>query len=164
MSQANTISEKRAIALEILKNRSSIKGLFSELHYEDVTKLVSRINTVYDAHKKLKDVERAENVAKAVKIKEMKNSLLAQGLTLEDLARQSTLSTKSRPKRIVAEQPKFTFEYRVNGEKKIYVGRATGNKPAELKKYLKDNFASLEDIIISTDKDYYREFIAKKSK
>ncbi|MEO3684720.1 hypothetical protein ABHN84_20875 [Shewanella vesiculosa] len=102
MSQANTITEKRAIALEILSNRNSIKGLFSELHYEDVTKLVNRVNTVYNALKKLKDTELAENAAKASKIKEIQDLLLAQGLTLEDLARQSTASTKPRKKRVVA--------------------------------------------------------------
>ncbi len=102
MSQANTITEKRAIALEILSNRNSIKGLFSELHYEDVTKLVNRVNTVYNALKKLKDTEQAENAAKASKIKKIQDLLLAQGLTLEDLARQSSASIKPRKKRVVA--------------------------------------------------------------
>jgi DNA-binding protein H-NS len=99
MSQANTITEKRAIALEILSNRNSIKSLFSELHYEDITKLV---NTVYNALKKIKDTEQTENAAKAAKIKEIQDSLFAQGLTLEDLARQSTALTKPRKKRVVA--------------------------------------------------------------
>jgi DNA-binding protein H-NS len=102
MSQANTITEKRAIALEILSNRNSIKSLFSELHYEDITKLVNRVNTVYNALKKIKDTEQAENAAKAAKIKEIQDSLFAQGLTLEDLARQSTALTKPRKKRVVA--------------------------------------------------------------
>ncbi|MDT3334129.1 H-NS family nucleoid-associated regulatory protein [Shewanella sp. SP1S1-7] len=164
MSQANTITEKRAVALEILNNRNSIKGLFSDLHYEDVSKLVDRVNTVYNAIKELKEAEHAENEAKAAKIKEIQNSLLAQGLTLEDLAGQSQTLAKPRKKRVVAEQPEFTFEYTVDGTKKVYVGKATGNKPAELKKFLKDNFASLEDIIISADRPRYREFMAKKSK
>lgn len=164
MNQANTITEKRAIALEILSSRSSIKGLLLDLHYEDVTKLVNRINTVYDTLKKLKDAEQTENAAKAAMIKEIKDSLIAKGLTLEDLARQSTISTKPRKKRLVVEQPEFTFEYIVNGEKKVYVGKATGNKPTELKTYLKENSSSLEDIIISADKARYQEFIERKSK
>ncbi|MCH7424980.1 H-NS family nucleoid-associated regulatory protein [Shewanella sp. MM_2022_3] len=162
MAQANTITEKRAVALEILNNRNSIKGLFSDLHYEDVCKLVERVNTVYNAIKELKETEQAESEAKAAKIKEIQNTLLAQGLTLEDLAGQSP--TKTRKKRVLTEQPEFTFEYTINGDKKTYVGKATGNKPAELKKFLKDNCASLEDIIISADRPRYREFMAKRSK
>lgn len=164
MNQANTLTEQRAIALQILSNRNSIKGLFSEFHHEDVSKLVKRINTVYNAFIKLKDSEQAEKKAKAAKIKEIKNSLQLQGLTLEDLAGQSTVLTKPNKKRVMAEQQKFIFEYIVNGEKKVYVGKAIGNKPTNLKKYLKDNLASLEDIIITADKNRYREFVAKKSK
>lgn len=162
MSQNYTLTEKRLIAIEVLSNRNSIKGMFSELHFEDLSKLVDRVNNVFKSVSEQKEAYDAENQAKIAKIKEINSSLADLGLTLEDLAGVAVKPAKQRKNRVVSDIPTFTFEYVISGVKKSYKGKLLGNKPTELKNYLSENGVNLEDIVVDADRERLNAYLLSK--
>uniref|UniRef100_UPI0040479D8C H-NS family histone-like protein n=1 Tax=Shewanella sp. TaxID=50422 RepID=UPI0040479D8C len=160
MQLANTVTEKRDITLEILSNKNSIRNMFSELHMDEAESLYAKITEVMEAKREAYEAESAEREAKLNALKEIKDQLAAKGLNIDDLISltqgQPVASIHlPKKKRNVKAQPKFHFNYKVDGEDLVYFGKIGGRKPDAFVNYLKDNMMTLDDVVSSEDREAY---------
>lgn len=167
MQLANTVTEKRAIALEILNNKNSIKGFFQELAFDEIESIYSKMTDVFNNIKEQNKLLQQQNEEKLNALKSIQADLEAKGLTLDDLISLTTHQPiqsihSPRKKRVTKEQPQFSFTYLNNGKQDVYTGKATGNKPQAFKDYLEETGNELVDIVVAEDKARLVEFLAKK--
>jgi DNA-binding protein H-NS len=168
MQLANTVTEKREVTLDVLSNKNSIRNMLSEVDMHDVEKLYKRITDVVEELREIEKAKLAEEETKKKALQEIKAQLEAKGFSADDLVDlltgRSTQSSASLPKkkRNVKEQPKFHFNYKVDGEDKVYFGKIGGRKPDDFTAYLKDNMMTLDDVVTSEDREAYLKAKAQR--
>lgn len=165
LMQKTTSTERQIIALEIFKSKTSIRAALAETHFEDIGKMVSRINTVFEELKQHREEELLQQ-RKAAQSKKIDNALDALdidsiGLTAEQIIEQMAAkmgvtiklphgkpvsNTEKRPRK---PQSKFVIEFINQSGDVDYIERITSSQTSgELKIYMQKTGKKTRDLVI----------------
>ena len=134
-------------AIDILKSKVQMRKLFQDMHVEDLQRVVSRIESIYEEKLLVQFEEEEEQGRKKEAVDTIVNQMKELGLSLEDLeaiAGSSTTTRKHKPRQ------RFVFSYEANdGSAVNWEGATTGRIPAEFSDYLQRTGKDRKDCIVS---------------
>ena len=132
-------------ALSVLKSKVQIRKLFHDMHAEDMQRVISRIEAVYE-EKKVAQVEAEEEQArKREAVEAVLKQMQELGLSAGDIAPGVTEGAprKGKPRQ------RFAFAYENSaGESVNWEGATTGRIPAEFTDYLNRTGKERKDCIV----------------
>ncbi|WP_067587283.1 H-NS histone family protein [Endozoicomonas ascidiicola] len=136
-------------SMNLLKSKVKIRQLTSDLHAEDLQRIVDRVEAIYIEKLEEEKARQEELEAKEAALSEIKGKLKELGLSVSDLDGISP-SEKPKQKRKYKEREKFTFMYETpEGEQRSWHGATVGRKPADFTEYLGRTGKNIKDCIVS---------------
>ena len=133
-------------SMNIMKSKIQLRKLFKDMHIEDVKRIISRIETIYE-EKLLVQMEaeeeqsRKRNAVEAV-LKEMQD----KGLSIDDFQGLAKADTERKGK----PRQRFQFQYeQEDGTVVNWEGATTGRIPAEFSAYLERTGKERKDCIVA---------------
>ncbi len=130
-----------------LSSKNRMRGLFKDTHFEDMERIIERMNSLLEEKRKDFEAEQEKNKEKAESIEQVRKMLEEKGLSLSDLGASDETQPKKR--RNVS---KHTFEYQTKaGDKVQWYGSTTGRLPKEFQTYLDDSGKKRVDCILGQE-------------
>ncbi|WP_330924317.1 H-NS family nucleoid-associated regulatory protein [Candidatus Sororendozoicomonas aggregata] len=133
-------------AIDILKSKVQMRKLFQDMHVEDLQRVVSRIESIYDEKLQLQHEQQQQQSRKREAVEAVVNQMKELGLSLEDLGAISvgTSTRKHKPRE------RFVFSYETkDGNSVNWEGVTTGRIPAEFSEFLQRTGKDRKDCIVS---------------
>ncbi len=133
-------------AIDILKSKVQMRKLFQDMHVEDLQRVVSRIETIYEEKLLVELEQKEEQNRKREAVEAVVNQMKELGLSLEDLdtINVGTSTRKHKPRQRCV----FSYETK-EGIAVNWEGAATGRIPAEFSDYLQRTGKERKDCIVS---------------
>ena len=133
-------------AISVLKSKVQIRKLFHDMHAEDMQRVISRIEAIYD-EKLVAQMEAEEEVErKREAIEAVRKQMQELGLSADDLSGISGESSARKGKT----RQRFQFSYENSqGETVSWEGATTGRIPGEFSDYLNRTGKDRKDCIIA---------------
>lgn len=122
-------------ALSVLKSKVQVRKLFHDMHAEDLQRVISRIEAIYE-EKLMTQIEFEEEQArKKEALDEMVKQMKSLGLSLNDI--KDLVDEKSTDGRKGKVRQRYLFRYEnASGEPVDWEGATTGRIPADFTDYL----------------------------
>ena len=135
-------------SINVLKSKVQLRKLFHDMHVEDIQRVISRVESIYEEKKDaLKEVE-IEQQRKREAVEAVLKELEDKGLALDDLASLNVAEPKA--KRKGKPRQRYQFEYQSeDGSSVIWEGATTGRIPADFTAYLERSGKERKDCIVS---------------
>ena len=134
-------------ALNVLKSKVQIRKLFQDMHAEDMQRVISRIETIYD-EKLMAQIEAEEELArKRDAVESVLKQMQELGLSTDDI---SGANGGEPVRRTAKPRQRFVFSYEnAQGEAVNWEGATTGRIPAEFSDYLARTGKERKECIVS---------------
>lgn len=134
-------------SLNVLKSKVQIRKLFHDMHAEDMQRVISRIEAIYE-EKLMAQMEAEEQMArKRDAIESVLKQMQELGLSADDI---SKTDVSEAPRRTSKPRQRFVFTYEnTSGEAVNWEGATTGRIPAEFTDYLTRTGKERRDCIVS---------------
>ena len=134
-------------SLSVLKSKVQLRKLFQDMHVEDIQRVISRIESIYeeklDAQKEVEQEQQRKREAIEAVLKEMQD----KGLDIGDLA---VVGKGTESNRKGKTRQRYQFEYQTeDGTTVTWEGATTGRIPAEFTAYLKRTGKERKDCIVT---------------
>ena len=132
-------------AISLLKSKVQIRKLFQDMHAEDMQRVISRIEAIYE-EKLMAQVEaEEENARKRDAIDAVLKQMQALGLSTEDIhVGGGEVVRKGKPRQ------RYQFSYEnTAGESIDWEGATTGRIPGEFSDYLERTGKDRKDCIVA---------------
>lgn len=133
-------------ALSVLKSKVQIRKLFQDMHAEDMQRVISRIEAIYEEKLMAQMEAEEENARKREAVEAVLKQMQELGLSTGDIAPTTTEGTprKGKPRQ------RFVFSYEnTQGSSVNWQGATTGRIPAEFSDYLSRTGKERKDCIVS---------------
>lgn len=138
-------------ALSVLKSKVQIRKLFHDMHAEDIQRVISRVEAIYEEKLMIQIEAEEEQARKREAIEAVSKQMQELGLSLNDL--QGLVgegsSRKGSPRKGKPRQ-RFLFRYENSeGNAVDWEGATTGRIPAEFSAYLERTGKDRKGCIVS---------------
>ncbi len=122
-------------ALSVLKSKVQVRKLFHDMHAEDLQRVISRIEAIYE-EKLMTQIEQEEEQArKKEALDEMVKQMKSLGLSLNDI--KGLVDEKNTDGRKGKVRQRYRFRYEnASGDAVDWEGATTGRIPADFTEYL----------------------------
>ena len=133
-------------ALSVLKSKVQIRKLFQDMHAEDMQRVISRIEAIYEEKMSAQVEAEEEQARKREAVEAVLKQMQELGLSAGDIAPGSTEGAprKGKPRQ------RFVFTYEnADGESVNWEGATTGRIPGEFSDYLNRTGKERKDCIVS---------------
>ena len=136
-------------SLSVLKSKVQLRKLFQDMHVEDIQRVISRIESIYEekleAQKEVEQEQERKREAIEAVLKEMQD----KGLDINDLAVMGK-GTGTESNRKGKTRQRYQFEYQAeDGTVVSWEGATTGRIPAEFSAYLERTGKERKDCIVT---------------
>lgn len=130
-----------------LSSKTRMRGLFKDVHFEDMERIIDRMNSLLDEKRAAYEEDQAKSKEKEESIEQIRKILEEKGLSLADLGAAEETAPKKR--RNVS---KYTFEYVTKaGDTVQWYGSTTGRLPKDFQAYLDETGKKRLDCVIKQD-------------
>ena len=130
-----------------LSSKTRMRGLFKDVHFEDMERIIDRMNSLLDEKRAAYEEDQAKSKEKEESIEQIRKILEEKGLSLSDLGAAEEAAPKKR--RNVS---KYTFEYVTKaGDTVQWYGSTTGRLPKDFQAYLDETGKKRLDCVIKQD-------------
>ena len=134
-------------ALNVLKSKVQIRKLFQDMHAEDMQRVISRIETIYDEKLMAQMEAEEEQARKRDAVESVLKQMQELGLSADDI---SGVNGGEPVRRTTKPRQRFVFSYEnAQGEAVNWEGATTGRIPAEFSDYLTRTGKERKECIIS---------------
>ncbi|ELH4810385.1 hypothetical protein Q9X96_003448 [Vibrio vulnificus] len=145
-----TLFENQQTLLDILSNKRSIRNLFTDIHIEDIEKIVNRQAEVLKERVEEKRAEEEMLKAKKMLIEQAKEKIAELGLSIEDLLGVEAVSEPIKQKRTRRSPDKVHFLFLNDKNDVEHLHRPnSGRFPESFNSYLAKTGLSRDELIFS---------------
>ncbi|WP_281645763.1 H-NS histone family protein [Parendozoicomonas sp. Alg238-R29] len=132
-----------------LSSKTRMRGLFKDVHFEDLERIIDRMNGLLDEKRAAYEADQAKNKQKEESIEQIRKMLEEKGLSLSDLGGSEEAAPKKR--RNVS---KYTFEYVTKaGDTVQWYGSTTGRLPKDFQAYLDETGKKRLDCVVDQESE-----------
>lgn len=118
-----------------LSSKVRMRGLFKDLHFEDLERIIDRMQALLEEKREAHEMEQTRRKAKAADIKHVHALMEERGLSLEDLGLVAESAAPKTKKRRNLNRYTFVYET-LSGDTAYWEGATTGRLPSEFQEYL----------------------------
>ena len=130
-----------------LSSKTRMRGLFKDTHFEDMERIIDRMNSLLEEKRAAYEEYQAKNKEKEESIEQIRKILEEKGLSLADLGVAEEVAPKKR--RNVS---KYTFEYVTKaGDTVQWYGSTTGRLPKDFQAYLDETGKKRLDCVVKKE-------------
>ena len=134
-------------SLTVLKSKVQLRKLFQGMHIEDVQRIISRIESIYEEKKQAEAEQEQQQLQKREAIEAILKEIQDKGLDIDDL---SALAKGVESGRKGKTRQRYQFEYqKEDGNVVKWEGATTGRIPAEFDAYLERTGKDRKDCIVA---------------
>ncbi|MTI13723.1 H-NS histone family protein [Sansalvadorimonas verongulae] len=130
-----------------LSSKTRMRGLFKDVHFEDMERIIDRMNSLLEEKRAAYEEDQAKNKEKEESIEQIRKILEEKGLSLADLGATEEVATKKR-----RNINKYTFEYVTKaGDTVQWYGSTTGRLPKDFQAYLDETGKKRLDCVVKQE-------------
>ena len=132
-------------AISVLKSKVQIRKLFQDMHAEDMQRVISRVEAIYEEKLMAQMEVEEENARKRDAVEAVLKQMQELGLSADDIqSSNGEVVRKGKPR----QRYQFCYE-NSNGESIDWEGATTGRIPGEFSDYLTRTGKDRKDCIVA---------------
>lgn len=153
-----TLTEELDLAIKFLSSKANIRKIFDEFQYDEIEKLMKRIDDVNSEFVEKRAKAEAELAERKEKLNEAKKLLSDLNITVEDLLDEVT--SVSKPERKKREVVKFNFKFAENDIRELALTGRVANDIQEIIEMSEDKSEKWQ-FIIEADRRQYIDYLER---
>ena len=134
-------------SLTVLKSKVQLRKLFQDMHIEDVKRIISRIESIYEEKQQTEQEQEQEQLRKREAIEAVLKEMQDKGLAINDLSALTKVAESGRKGKT---RQRYQFEYqKEDGSTVKWEGATTGRIPAAFGAFLERTGKERKDCIVA---------------